>query len=76
MGGAALPGPHPAELAAMSFSDCPLCWDTPCECGHYGYVVVRDAALAGLPAEEFQRIKRALLLRLAQLLDEQRRGTP
>lgn len=24
----------------MSWTDCPKCWDTPCTCGHEGYVLV------------------------------------
>ena len=25
----------------MSMSDCPKCWDTPCECGFMGYYITR-----------------------------------
>ena len=25
---------------AMSLSDCPKCWNTPCTCGHMGYTTV------------------------------------
>lgn len=24
----------------MALSDCPVCWDTPCTCGHMGYSAV------------------------------------
>lgn len=46
----------------MSLSDCEKCWDTPCECGNYGYMVVRAKPenykrLQDLPREEFDRLR-------------------
>lgn len=29
----------------MSMSDCEKCWETPCDCGHEGYSVLRDGGV-------------------------------
>src|SRR6476661_5482242 len=47
----------------MSLSDCEKCWDTPCECGNYVYMVLRTSTpeeykrLQELPRETFDKLK-------------------
>lgn len=46
----------------MALSDCEKCWDTPCECGNYGYMVIRTKPenykrLQDLPREEFDKLR-------------------
>lgn len=56
----------------MSLSSCPDCWDTPCQCGRQGYVVVYLHEYRGyfkaLGLEERERIRKALADRLVELL--------
>ena len=44
----------------MSMSDCEKCWDTPCSCGHGGYVVVYLPDNHGLSYHEVQALVKSL----------------
>jgi hypothetical protein len=56
----------------MSLSDCAKCWDTPCECGNEGYLVLylpegRDHTLS---REEFNKLKEHLKAEMKKWLKE------
>jgi hypothetical protein len=44
----------------VSLSSCARCWDTPCECGEAGYMLVRHEKLRLLNSKAFERIQTAL----------------
>ena len=44
----------------MSFSDCAKCWDTPCNCGNEGYVVIYDKRLREMSREDFHACRKHL----------------
>ena len=51
-------------------SDCPKCWDTPCECGHEGYITIWLPAKHGLSVEQLAHLKQVLKADLASRIAE------
>ena len=58
----------------MALSDCHRCWDTPCECGEHGYMVIRASQenykrLQDMPREQFEKLREHLAAILNAALD-------
>lgn len=60
----------------MSLTDCVECWDTPCTCGHEGYIVLYLPKDHGLSSHDVQALKEALKSDLMDRLCEIKENKP